>query len=325
MANLSPFMSGHGGDPGGPTDLRVGYVQPLTRPTTAAGLRHVVARCEASGIDHIGVCDHVSFHNGAGFDGLLQASTILALSERLAVNTGVYLLPLRHPVLVARQLADLAAFAPGRLTFGVGIGGEDPNEVAMCGVDPRTRGRRMDECMLIVRRLLAGEAVDHDSEFFQLDGATVGPMPTEPIPMIVGGRSPAAFRRAGRLGDGWIGVFLSPDRFAASLDAVALEALAAERPPPTGHHGINIWLGVGADADEGRARVAPSMEEFYRIPFDKFEKYAPCGTPAQLADALIPYAEAGCSIFNLMIVGGDADEEVEAVAEIADRLHRAFA
>src|SRR5690606_3451281 len=102
---------------------------------------------EAAGIDHIGLCDHVSFHVGTGFDGLLSAGTVLALSERLQVNTGVYLLPLRHPVLVTRQLADLAQLAPGRLTFGVGLGGEDPHEVEMCGVDPRTRGRRMDECM----------------------------------------------------------------------------------------------------------------------------------------------------------------------------------
>jgi alkanesulfonate monooxygenase SsuD/methylene tetrahydromethanopterin reductase-like flavin-dependent oxidoreductase (luciferase family) len=71
----------------------------------------------------------------------------------LPCYVALYLLPLRHPVLVARQLASIAELAPGRLTFGVGIGGEDPHELEICGVDPRTRGRRMDESLEILREL----------------------------------------------------------------------------------------------------------------------------------------------------------------------------
>ena len=78
------------------------------------------------------------------------------LPPRLPVYNGVYLLPLRHPVLVARQLADIDRIAPGRLIFGVGVGGEDRREVAICGVDPATRGQRMNECLAIVRQLLTG-------------------------------------------------------------------------------------------------------------------------------------------------------------------------
>ena len=197
--------------------LSIGYVEPLLRPATATGLRTAVRLSEAAGIDHLGVCDHVSFHVGAGFDGLLAAGTILAVAERLESNTGVYLLPLRHPVLVARQVADLALLAPGRFTFGVGLGGEDPHEVSICGVDPRTRGRRMDECMRVVRELLTGQPVDHDGEFFHLEGAQIGPAPSEPVPMVVGGRSDAALTRAGRLGDGWISVFVSAKRYAQAI------------------------------------------------------------------------------------------------------------
>ena len=81
------------------------------------------------------------------------------LHPTLPVSTGVYLLPLRHPVLVARQLADIAQISPGRLTFGVGVGGEDRHEVSSCGVDPATRGLRMNECLAIVRELLTGKPV----------------------------------------------------------------------------------------------------------------------------------------------------------------------
>jgi alkanesulfonate monooxygenase SsuD/methylene tetrahydromethanopterin reductase-like flavin-dependent oxidoreductase (luciferase family) len=303
--------------------LSVGYVPPLLRPADAPELRRSVQLAEAAGIDHLGVCDHVSFHVGAGFDGLLTAGTMLALSDQLEVNTGVYLLPLRHPVLVARQLADLAQLAPGRLTFGVGLGGEDPHEVLVCGVDPTTRGRRMDACMEIVRDLLTGKPVDHDSEFFQLDGAQIAPAPREPIPMPVGGRSDAAITRAGRLGDGWISVFVSAKRFAEAVGQVEAAAAAAERGAVELRHGLNIWLGVGRDADEARGYVAPAMEEFYRLPYSSFERYAPAGTPAQLAEQLVPYAEAGCSIFNLMINGAGVEAEIEAVAEIRERLFAA--
>lgn len=280
---------------------------------------------EAAGLDHIGVCDHVSFHDGFGFDGLLAAGTVLAVAERIDVNTGVYLLPLRHPVLVARQVADLAALAPGRFTFGVGLGGEDPHEVTICGVDPRTRGRRMDSCMRVVQALLTGAPVDHDDEFFQLRGAQIGPVPTAPIPMIVGGRSEAALRRAGRLGDGWISVFVSAARYAEAVRQVEDAAEAAGRGDVAWRNGINIWCGVGRDGDEARAFVAPAMEAFYKVPYDKFERYAPAGTPAQLAEHLLPYAEAGCTIFNLMLVGAGVEAEVAAAAEIGERLRAATA
>ena len=112
-------------------------------PETAGAF---LARAEQAGIDHICCGDHVSFFGGLGFDGLVQATALAMLHPTLPVYTGVYLLPLRHPVLVARQLADIARLAPGRLIFGVGIGGEDRHEVSSCGVDPATRGRRLQWC-----------------------------------------------------------------------------------------------------------------------------------------------------------------------------------
>ena len=90
---------------------------------------------------------------------------------------GLYLLPLRHPVPVARQLATLAQLAPGRLTLGVGIGGEDPHEIEICGVDPKTRGRRMDESLQILRGLGDGAPVTFDGEFFSLHEALILPRP----------------------------------------------------------------------------------------------------------------------------------------------------
>jgi alkanesulfonate monooxygenase SsuD/methylene tetrahydromethanopterin reductase-like flavin-dependent oxidoreductase (luciferase family) len=304
-------------------EAAVGYAP---RPRTDGdGLRQVARLSEEAGLDHVAFGDHVSFHVGAGSDGLLSAASLLALSERLAANTCVYLLPLRHPVLVARQLADIALLAPGRFTFGVGIGGEDPHELEVCGVDPKSRGRRMDDCMRIVRQLLGGEPVDHDSEFFRLERAQIAPAPTQPIPMVVGGRSDAAVSRAGRLGDGWIGVWVSAGRYAQAVAQMREAAAGSGRAEPRWRNGLNVWCGVGRDATEARSYVAPAMEAFYRLPYESFERWSPAGLPEQLAGFLIPYVEAGCSIFNLILNGASPEAEIEAAGEIRRLMRTAVA
>src|SRR6516165_3382522 len=179
--------------------VRIGMFAPFgLLEQGAEAARAFLAQVAEEGIDHVCCGDHVSFA-GQGFDGLTQATALAMLHPTLPVYTGVYLLPLRHPVLVARQLADIARLAPGRLIFGTGIGGEDRHEVAICGVDPATRGRRMDECLAIVRQLLTGKPVTYHGTFFDLDDAIIAPAPATAIPIIVGRRSDAAIRRAGRL------------------------------------------------------------------------------------------------------------------------------
>jgi alkanesulfonate monooxygenase SsuD/methylene tetrahydromethanopterin reductase-like flavin-dependent oxidoreductase (luciferase family) len=317
--------SGLLGPPTDPVDeLAIGYA-PARPRTDGDGFRQVARLSDQAGIDHIAFGDHVSFHVGVGSDGLLSAASLLALSDRLSVNTAVYLLPLRHPVLVARQLADIAQLAPGRFTFGVGIGGEDPHEVEVCGVDPTSRGRRMDDCMRIVRQLLRGDPVDHESEFFRLERAQIAPAPTQPIPMVVGGRSDAAVSRAGRLGDGWIGVWVSARRYAQAVTQMREAAVASGRAEPRWRSALNVWCGVGRDFTEARSYVAPAMEAFYRLPYESFERWSPAGPPEQLAEFLIPYVEAGCSIFNLILNGAGPEAEIEAAGEIRRLMRTAVA
>ena len=145
---------------------------------------------------------------GVGFDGLVQATALTMLHPTLPVHIGVYLLPLRHPVPVARQLADISQLAPGRLVLGVGVGGEDRHEIEVCGVYRATRGQRMDECSTILRQLLTGAPTTVHGKFFDVDDAVIAPPAA--VPILVGGRSDVAVRRAGRLGDGWLGVWNLP-------------------------------------------------------------------------------------------------------------------
>jgi alkanesulfonate monooxygenase SsuD/methylene tetrahydromethanopterin reductase-like flavin-dependent oxidoreductase (luciferase family) len=258
----------------------------------------------------------VSFFVGAGSDGLITATSLLSLQGELPVYIGLYLLPLRHPVPVARQLASIAELAPGRLTFGVGIGGEDRHEVEICGVDPQTRGRRMDECLQILRALSGGEPVNFDGEFFSLADALIVPAPAPRIPLIVGGRSEAAVRRAGRLGDGWLGIWVSPGRFATVVEQIGQEATAVDRDPGSFDHAINVWCGFGATREAARESLAAGMQTFYQMPFEPFERYSPYGSPVEVAEFLRPYVEAGCSAFNVIPCAGDDETAITAVGEL---------
>ena len=303
--------------------VRVGMFPPLglleQDPETA---RAFLTRVAAAGIDHICCGDHVSFFAGMGFDGLVQAAALAMLHPALPVYTGVYLLPLRHPVLVARQLADIARIAPGRLIFGTGIGGEDRHEVAACGVDPASRGRRTDECLTVVRQLLTGKAVTFHGTFFDLDDVVIAPAPAEPIPIIVGGRSDAAVRRAGRLGDGWLGIWASPRRFAAAVELAADEAACTGRPG-LGRHAMQVWCGLADTKEAARACLAPAMEAFYQLPFERFERYCPYGTPDDVAEFLAPYAVAGCREFNLIPQAPGHDYAIAGTAAVKRALERA--
>ncbi len=216
-----------------------------------------------------------------------------------------------------RQIATLAEAAPGRLAVGVGVGGDDRREVEVCDVDPATRGRRTDVALGLVRALLEGRTVDGDGEFFQFQDGRIRPVPDPPVPLVVGGRSDAALGRAGRLGDGWLAAWCSPRRFAEGVARV--EAAGASREVEW-RHGPQLWLGAGASAAEGRSHVAETMERFYRMSFEPFERYTPCGTPADIADFLKPYVEAGASILNLTPCGPDRDTEIDTVAEVKQLL-----
>jgi alkanesulfonate monooxygenase SsuD/methylene tetrahydromethanopterin reductase-like flavin-dependent oxidoreductase (luciferase family) len=297
--------------------VEVGMFPPLSATRgDVQGLTRFLNNAADAGIDHVCCGDHVSFFVGAGFDGLVLATALTTLHASLPVHTGVYLLPLRHPVLVARQLQDLAQLGPGRLVFGVGIGGEDPHELAICGIDPTTRGRRMDECLAIVRQLMTGEATTFHGEFFELDSALILPAPTRPIPIIIGGRSDAAVRRVGRLGDGWLGLWNSPRRFAEAVELAATEAEHVGRADPPRRHAMQVWCGLAETKDKARACLAPAMEAFYQIPFERFERYSPYGTPEDVAEFLLPYVDAGCRSFNLIPQSPEDDEAVGASARV---------
>jgi len=276
--------------------LTFGYATPTNLWTASFEEKHrTLQQLEEAGIDQVYMADHVSFRDGSGTDGFIEIAALSQLHPTLRVMISVYLLALRHPLPVARQLATMNQIAPGRVTLGVGVGGEDRHEIEVCGVDPKTRGRRTDECLEIIQGLMTGQAIDFSGEFFALS-------------------------RAARLGDGWVGAWCSARRFEEAVAIIMNEATELGRGEVDWHHGYQPWVGVADTKDQAKELVGTAMESFYKVPFAAFEKYTPYGTADQVAEALEPYMAAGCSMFNLKVVAGSEDEAIAAAGQIARQL-----
>ncbi|MDX1511582.1 MAG: TIGR03619 family F420-dependent LLM class oxidoreductase [Nitriliruptorales bacterium] len=166
-------------------------------------------------------------------DACAWLSWIAGQTERIRLGTFVYLLAIRHPFVGARAFATLDLVSNGRAEVGVGAGWLRTEWQAV-GLDPRGRGKRLDEAIDLVRRLWTEERISADGPTWSFDEVMFEPKPVQsPPPIIVGGESQAALRRAATRGDGWIGMSHTPDSAAASvrqLEELRAEADRADEP-----------------------------------------------------------------------------------------------
>jgi probable F420-dependent oxidoreductase len=148
-----------------------------------------------------------------------------AVTSRIRFDTFVLKLPVRHPVLVAKQAASVAVLTGNRLGLGVGTS-PWPDDYAVTGVPWEERGRRMDEAIEIVRGLTAGGYFEHHGAVYDVPPVKISPVPDRPIPILIGGHGDAALRRAASVGDGWMHAGSDLDelpRYIARLDELRRE------------------------------------------------------------------------------------------------------
>src|ERR1700733_10180307 len=192
---------------------------------------------EAAGVDSLWLPEMVY---GSLVDPFIGMAHALARTSRLKVGTGVAVLPGRHPVLVAKQLATLAGLAPRRVLPVFGLKPARPAELAAFPVPPGRRAAGFDEALTLVRLLLSQENVTFHGEFFTVEDASVGPRPGRPLDIWLGGRAPGALRRRGRVGEGWLASFLTPDEAGAGPRAIEAAAAEAGREIEPDHYGISL-------------------------------------------------------------------------------------
>lgn len=150
----------------------------------------------------------------------ILATAMAAATEKIRFVPFVLKLPVRPPVLVAKQAASVAYLSNNRLSLGVGLS-PWPEDFAVMGVPFEKRGKRMNESMQIIRGLTSGGYFEHHGEIFDLQSIKINPVPSKPVPMLVGGHSDAALRRAVRLGDGWMHAGGDPEELDAMLARLA--------------------------------------------------------------------------------------------------------
>jgi probable F420-dependent oxidoreductase len=280
----------------------------------------LVRRLEALGYDAVFTGDHVSFHNPI-HESLTLLASYAPITTRLRLGTAVYLLALRSAAVAAKAAATVDVLSGGRLIFGVGVGGENPKEFALCGVDPRERGARVTEAIDVVRTLWRDRPASFKGRFSRFEDVSIDPKPVQtPAPPIwVGGRSGAALTRAGRQGDGWVSYVVQPERFARSLAKIHEAAAAAGRALDGFTAAHLAFVRIGRDRERARATWVEYLSRRYAQDFGLLaDKYGVIGTPAQCAEQVERFREAGCGYFIVNAIGDPRDEGEQLEAFAAD-------
>ena len=252
--------------------MHIGVTLPQTEIGGAvADLRTYAKGVEQLGYGHLVAYDHVvgadttvhenwqgpytidsTFHEPLVLFGFLAGITKLELAPAIII------MPQRQTALVAKQAAELDLLTEGRFRFGVGLGWNEVEYEAL-GQDFSVRGRRLDEQVALLRRYWTERSVTFDGEFDRVTGAGIAPMPLQqPIPIWFGGGSKPAFRRMGRLADGWFPMMTPGPQLDEAMATISAAAEAADRDPQAiGMEGRITWTGdldqVKVEAEQWRA------------------------------------------------------------------------
>lgn len=280
-----------------------------------------IARCaEDAGFDSLWAGDHISFENPI-LDLTVALATFAAVTTRITLGAGIVLLPLRPPALVAKEFASLDYVSGGRVVLGVGVGGESAQDFEAVGVPIHERGERADEAMQVLRELFAHSPASFEGRFTRFAGVSIEPRPTQRggPPLWVGGRSPAALRRAGKLGNGWLPIWVSPERYAAGWEEIHRHAESAGRDPGALVAAAVVPALVGADGPSAREQVRAYLGVRYGTSFTPHavERYCVAGTPSECATRVQAYAEAGVRhlVLNPAVAPERLPEQIEQLAD----------
>ena len=223
-------------------DVKIRFGIGLGADTGPEQLASIVDHLEGAGVDSLWFSELVYSKAVDPFVGMAYA---LARTTNLKVGTSVAVLPGRHPVLVAKQLASLAGLAPKRVLPVFGLRSAIPAEREIFVVPDGERAAVFDESLQLLRSVLEQEDVAFAGDYFAVSAADVEPRPAKPLDIWLGGSAPAAFRRIGQLGDGWLGSFLTPEEARGGREQIQRAAAQADREIEADHFGINLAVGDG--------------------------------------------------------------------------------
>ena len=270
------------------------------------------AQAEELGFDHIWLGDSVTVLDKARGDCLTTMAALAARTTKIRVGAVPMLPALRNPVLLAHALATLDVISKGRITLGVSVGPVRDyiqRQFAACGVPPQEKAGRLSESIEIMRQLWSETTVSYDGRYYKLRDVGILPHPAQKpgIPIwIAADRHENAFKRVGRLGDGWVTLTPTLERFAAArqkIDQYAREHGRAGKCRPTG---LFAAFNIQSDGERARAEGWQWMERFFEQPKEKLGHFfAIFGTPEECLRLLKGYVAAGLNTIIARIASDD--------------------
>ena len=275
------------------------FVQSWEDDATVDDLVRIATTCDGAGYGFVGVCDHVAVPDNeyaahmstTWYDTVATLGFLAGHTERTRLLSVVWVAPYRHPLATAKAFGTLDHLSGGRAILGVGAGHVEAEFDAL-GIDFRTRGRRLDETLDAIRGVYSDTYVSHSGDFYEYDDVGVAPQPATELPIWVGGMGAAAWRRTGRIGDGWIPMGNALDQYPEAIETMRTAAEAAGR----GDVPLDIGFMTGApDLAEESAR-------------------------AGLAENLRAARAAGANTFHLMFRGRDLDDYVAQLERFAEQV-----
>ncbi len=259
------------------TGVSIGYLLPtreivMSQPEPDfKQIIELAERAEALGFDSVWVGDSVLAR--PRLEALTTLATIASRTRRVKLGTAVLLSALRHPVVLANEVANLDMLSQGRVILGVGVGARAPNterEFAACGVPFNQRAGIYEEGLIIMRRLWEEPEVTFSGRHFQLEGVSLGlhPIQKPGVPLWLAGAVDSAQRRMLRLGDGWFPNPASPQLFTQGWNRIKELALEIGKDTQGLHRCVYTTLNINEDESQADKEMRAFIESYYNVSYD---------------------------------------------------------
>jgi probable F420-dependent oxidoreductase len=268
----------------------------------AAAFWRWIDMCEAGGVDSIWQTDRIVSRQPF-LESMTTMAALAGRTRRMRFGMNVVSLTFRDPVLLAKQCATIDVLSDGRLLPAFGIGSPMAPEWEALGMDTKTRGRKTDESLEIIRRLWREESLDFSGVFYRLKGVTIAPKPVQlDLPMWIGGSSDAAIRRTARIGTGWLAGGEPPAEAGRVVAAIKAATIKAGRLIDQDHYGAAFAFYFGSREEPAVGRAMDAYAK--RTGRNATEAFA-VGDADTILARVAQYVNAGMSKFILRPLGCD--------------------
>jgi probable F420-dependent oxidoreductase len=261
----------------------------------------LVDYCEALGVDSLWMSDRI-VSSALTLEPISFLSFIAGRLRKMKFGTSTLVLPTRNPVVLAKELATLDFLSHGRLFPAFGLGGDESKDLSAVGVSRKERAGRADEMIVLMRRLWTEENITFEGKFYSVQDVTIMPRPWQKngLPIWIGGRSQAAMRRTGRLGDGWLVSSVSPEEVEVGIQTIRAYAAEAGREVPEDHYGVLVPFYFAAGADKALEIAECSIRPRVDLPTSEFTAL---GSANEVRAKVQSYVAAGATKFVMRPCG----------------------